>query len=223
VLGVLDKPALIPWAVNQAIDFIRPAIGPGVEHAESYLEEVYAQAKKEARRVRGVAADIGLQAHAILERYPECGPLPDGAVGSCVSGGIHWLQSSGVQFQARECVIYSRRHRFSGRFDGLAVVDGVLSLIDWKTSTGVYPEFRLQTAAYVAAYEEEHPGTRIEQRILIRLGKTDGAFDPHIYPRTSLRQDYNAFLAALRLHKRLREIEQEEKSLSRKRQKEGLT
>ena len=220
-LQVLDKPALIPWAINQTIELIRPAIQPYVEHSESYLEEVYSQARRAARTARGLAADIGTQAHSILERYPDCGTPPDGPVGRCVSGGIDWLQSHTVEFVEREYLIYSRRYRFSGRFDGLARVDGVLSLIDWKTSTGLYPEFRLQTAAYVHAYEEEHPDQRIEQRILIRLGKEDGVFDPHVFDRKSLRADFNAFLAALRLHNRLKTIKQEEKLTSRKARKEG--
>jgi hypothetical protein len=220
VLGVLDKPALIPWAINQTIDLIRPAIQPYVEHSESYLEEVYTQAKRAARTKRDVAADIGTLAHTILERYPDCGTIPDGDVGSCVAGGLAWLRTAEVQIEKRECPVYSRRHRFSGRFDGLARVNGSLSLFDWKTSTGVYPEYRLQLAAYVAALEEEDPSIHIEQRIVLHLSKEDGSFTPHIYPRASLRQDLNAFLAALRLHRRLKAIAQEEK-LSRKQSKDG--
>lgn len=219
-LGVLDKPALIPWAVNQAIEFIRPAISPGVEHAESYLEEVYARAKRASRTARGVAADIGTQAHAILERYPDCGIPPDGPVGCCVRGALDWIAGNEVEFVGRECLAYSRRHRYSGRFDGLVRVKGILSLIDYKTSKGIYPEYRLQTAAYVTAREEEIPAERIEQRIILHLGKEDGAFAAHIYPRDSLRQDFNAFLSALRLHNRLRAIQQEEK-LSQRKLKEG--
>lgn len=209
-LDALAKPALIPWAVNATLNFIRPAIQPGVEHAESYLEEVYSQAKREFRNVKRDAADVGTQAHAILERYPDCGTPPDGPVGRCVSGGINWLNSHQVEWLHRECPIYSRRHRYSGRFDGLVRVDGVLSLIDWKTSNGIYPEYRFQTAAYTAAYEEEHPDIQIEQRILIRLGKEDGVFEPHVYPRSSLRKDFNAFLSALKIYQRMREIEKEE-------------
>jgi hypothetical protein len=220
-LGVLDKPALIPWALNQAVEFLRSAISPGVEHAESYLEEVYAQSKRAARTKRDLAANVGTLAHTILERYPDCGTIPDGHVGSCVTGGLAWLRTSDVQIEMRECPVYSRRHRFSGRFDGLARVNGSLSLFDWKTSTGVYPEYRLQLAAYVAAFEEEHPSERIEQRIVLHLGKEDGSFTPHIYTRASLRQDFGAFLAALRLYTRLKAIAQEEKDLSRKAKKDG--
>lgn len=221
-LQSIDKPALVPWAIGQAIDFIRPAIAPGVEHAESYLEEVYAQARKESGRVRRTAADVGTQVHAILERYPiDFSLLEPGPVRNGVTAGNDWLSAHNIEWVVKESPIYSRRYRYSGRLDGIARVDGILSLVDWKTSKGFYAEYRLQTAAYCRAYEEEHPSERIEQRILIRLGKEDGVFDPHIYPRASLRQDFNAFLAALRLHNRLKAIKQEEK-LSRKREQEDL-
>lgn len=214
VLGVVDKSyALIPWAINQTIGVIRPAISPGVEHAESYLEEVYAQAKKESGRVKREAADIGTRAHEFLERYPiVLPPAEDGPVRNCVLAGLEWLNSREISWLHREKPIYSRRHRYSGRLDGIATVDGVVSLVDWKSSKGVYPEFRLQTAAYVHAYEEEFLDQRIEQRILIRLGKDDGAFEPHVYGRDSLRQDFQGFLGALTLYKRLQSIEKEKRN-----------
>jgi hypothetical protein len=208
-LESLAKPALIPWAVNCAINFVRPAIAPGIEHAESYLEEVYAQAKKEATRIKRAAADVGTEAHRIIESNESF--EPGTLVGNCVSAARQWLGSKEIHWLYRERPIYSRRYRFSGRFDGLALVDGVLSLIDWKSSKGIYAEYRFQTAAYVHAYEEEFPESRIEQRILIRLGKEDGAFDPRIYPRKSLRKDFSAFLGILKAHTRLKEIEKEDK------------
>lgn len=212
VLGIIHKPALLPWAVNNTVELIRASIGSGVEHSESFLEEVYAQAKKESGRIKQAAADIGTQAHELLEHYPEsANPPDDGPVRNCYDAGVSWLTSHQIQWVVKECPVYSRRYRYSGRLDGIAYIDGVLSLVDWKSSKGVYPEFRLQTAAYVKAYEEEHPSEVIQQRILIRLGKEDGAFDPHVYPRNTLRKDFCAFLGAKRLYDQLKHIEKEEK------------
>jgi hypothetical protein len=213
-LDALAKPALVPWAVNQTIAFIRPAIEPGVEHAESYLEEVYAQAKREFRKVKQSAADIGTQAHNVLEQYvdshSQVSDALDLRVANCVRAGIDWINAHEVTWLYRERPIYSRRFRYSGRLDGVARVDGVLSVVDWKSSNRIYPEYRLQTAAYSHAIEEEFPELQIEQRILIRLGKEDGVFEPHVYPRKSLRKDFAAFLAALKIYQRMREIEKEE-------------
>jgi hypothetical protein len=205
--------------VNQAIDLIRPAISPGVEHAESYLEEVYAQARKEHTRRRSEAAQAGTVVHGVLSGENPCGDTGELlGVTAKIATGQAWLKENNVAFRSIERPIYSRRHRYSGRLDGIADLSGVLTLLDWKTGKGVYPEFRFQTAAYVHAYEEEFPSETIQQRICLHL--QEDKVTPHIYTRDSLRQDFNAFLAALRLHRRLKLIQQEEK-LSRKREKEG--
>lgn len=46
-------------------------------------------------------------------------------------------------------------YRYSGTFDILAEIDGVFSLIDIKTATEIYDDYRLQTSAYFYALNEE--------------------------------------------------------------------
>mgnify|MGYP003393637004 FL=1 len=50
--------------------------------------------------------------------------------------------------------IWSARHRYAGTLDAVAWVDGKFGVLDIKTSTGFYPEYNLQTAAYVSALQE---------------------------------------------------------------------
>ena len=50
--------------------------------------------------------------------------------------------------------IKSLRHRYAGTVDALATVDGKFGVLDIKTSTGFYPEYNLQTAAYMLALQE---------------------------------------------------------------------
>lgn len=50
--------------------------------------------------------------------------------------------------------VWSLRHRYAGTVDALATVDGKFGVLDIKTSTGFYPEYNLQTAAYVSALQE---------------------------------------------------------------------
>ncbi len=50
--------------------------------------------------------------------------------------------------------IWSIRHRYAGTVDAVATVDGKFGVLDIKTSTGFYPEYNLQTAAYVSALQE---------------------------------------------------------------------
>ena len=50
--------------------------------------------------------------------------------------------------------IWSLRHRYAGTVDALATIDGKFGVLDIKTSIGFYPEYNLQTAAYVSALQE---------------------------------------------------------------------
>ena len=50
--------------------------------------------------------------------------------------------------------IWSQTHRYSGTIDALASIDGKFGVLDIKTSAGFYPEYNLQTAAYVLALQE---------------------------------------------------------------------
>lgn len=50
--------------------------------------------------------------------------------------------------------IWSSRHRYAGTVDALAQINGKFGVLDIKTSTGIYPDYNLQTAAYVSALQE---------------------------------------------------------------------
>ncbi len=50
--------------------------------------------------------------------------------------------------------VWSSRHRYAGTVDALATINGKFGVLDIKTSTGFYPEYNLQTAAYVSALQE---------------------------------------------------------------------
>lgn len=50
--------------------------------------------------------------------------------------------------------LWSERHRYAGTIDALAMIRGRVGVLDIKTSTGFYPEYNLQTAAYVSAFQE---------------------------------------------------------------------
>jgi hypothetical protein len=211
ICGIIDKSAaLTQWASNSAVDQIEAAIKPDIPYTDVYLGSVLKTARFAHRSIKADAANVGSQAHSWLEAYFKHGltpePAEDERVRNCVHAALEWMGEHKVEKVEIEKRVYSRLHRFSGTLDKLAVVDGVLSLLDWKSSKALYPEYRLQTSAYVGAYEEENPEVSIRQRILIKLGKHDGEFEAHTYERSSQDSDYDTFLAALKLYNGLKEI-----------------
>lgn len=71
--------------------------------------------------------------------------------------------------------IWSKKDKYAGTADALAFIDGKFGVLDIKTSTGFYPDYNLQTAAYVAALQEDEMKKRaalpreIETRWILRI------------------------------------------------------
>jgi len=65
-------------------------------------------------------------------------------------------ETRGIVFHKEyvERQVKSLHHRYAGTVDALATVDGKFGVLDIKTSTGFYPEYNLQTAAYMLALQE---------------------------------------------------------------------
>ena len=70
---------------------------------------------------------------------------------------------------------YSKKHKFAGIIDSIATINKKLTLLDFKTSSGVYPEQHMQAGAYKLMYEEM-TGRKIEETIILHLNKKTGEF-----------------------------------------------
>lgn len=236
VCHIIDKSnILIPWAAKMVAEKLlatTPVIVVDGQDFVSLPREEYTKlvmaAKAAPKEKVEEAADIGHQAHAYIEGYIksvlgiiETAPESptDFKVLNCCNAALNWMGRHNVKWVKTECKIYSKKHRFAGTMDGLAYVDSCndplccphefknrLSLIDWKSSNYLHIEHIIQTAAYEAAYEEEH-GVDIEDRWVIRLGKTDGEFDPWHFEKSAFSDDYFSFLKALALYRAVQELE----------------
>ncbi|RMD60100.1 hypothetical protein D6833_10395 [Candidatus Parcubacteria bacterium] len=60
-----------------------------------------------------------------------------------------------------------RRYRYAGTADALVTIGGKFGVLDIKTSSGIFREFGLQTAAYLAALKEEFPS--LATRWILRI------------------------------------------------------
>lgn len=181
ILSILDKPALMPWAAKVATEYVLANYREGMSKAE--MKALCQKAKGEHTRRKETAGDYGAQVHdaceALLHGKPvEVSNIPEVQRG--ISAFQEWLGHYEVKPIDTECLVLSRIAFYAGKFDLLASVGGKLTLVDFKTSSGVYKEHKLQLGGYRYAWEEEH-NEPIEQLIVLHLDKQTGAMTPYVY------------------------------------------
>ena len=146
----------------------------GAMKKQSIMEWRKAVGEEEANRVSRAATGRGNRVHALAERYLKNEPIdwvremPDSVVmfRSLIPhmhriNNIHYIEQT----------MWSERIGLAGQVDLIAEWDGVLSVIDFKTSKKIklkedIPEYFAQCTAYSAMYEE-HVGVPIEQIVIV--------------------------------------------------------
>jgi len=151
------------------------------------LYRFYAEAPnfKEANTKKAKAADEGKYVHEIVESFIKRRQIivPEEYLG-IKKAFEDFLKNN--YFYSREEWLERKTvhplHRYAGTFDILGELNGHFSLIDIKTSSAIYEDYRLQTSAYVSALNEEgfirddkgrkFPLVReVEKRYILRLNQ----------------------------------------------------
>ena len=77
-----------------------------------------------------------------------------------------------------EMSLVSERHRYGGTIDVEGNCGGMLSLLDWKRTGGIYRETHIQVEAYRKLYEENYPERRLDGWLhVVRFSPTQGGFE----------------------------------------------
>ncbi|TSC71609.1 MAG: Uncharacterized protein G01um101470_539, partial [Parcubacteria group bacterium Gr01-1014_70] len=122
---------------------------------ENFFKEMDSYASVE--EVKNRSALEGSMVHGAIQNLltGEAADIPS-EIMPAVSAFQYFNQTRGIVFYKEyvERRIRSMRHRYAGTVDALATIDGKFGVLDIKTSTGFYPEYNLQTAAYVLALQE---------------------------------------------------------------------
>jgi len=206
VLRVMDKPALVGWAAKMATEYMGGVLEPGRAYSAPELNAFLTAAKSAHRDRSRAAADKGTEAHKWIQSdaYGQTLPMPeDPDVASSVNAYLEWKTQHDVEFVESELPFAHEELGFKGTLDCLAWVDSVFTLIDIKTSSGIYVEAYLQTAAYQKGVEPLiRSGQKIEQRIILHIPK-DGRAANAITLATDIEEDWQGFRACLNLKRYL--------------------
>jgi hypothetical protein len=151
----------------------------------------YKQGKegKDFRATTKAAADAGTIAHALIdadltgieidlkEQFPEATSAIVAKATRAYQNFLKWKQSMTLHVYKTETKYVSEEHQFGGCPDGLGTTIYGKSLLDWKSSKAVYPEYKIQLmGGYGILVDENEPDYHLESYDLIRFDKIQGAF-----------------------------------------------
>ena len=223
--GFLNKGALIQWAVDQSMDYIRERMEfdcDGVARlTEPDMETLLQEARMAHHRTKAEAAELGTIAHDHVEAFLRTGQEQDmsdqdARVANCYDLFRRWWDQAGLSVIQTELMVYHAPLGYAGQLDFLAAdAEGNPVLVDWKTSKAVYWNHSLQVVAYAKALREMRRGTVSAMRI-VRIGREDADFEVREIPRADWKRLGSLFEACIPLSDAMREGERDYRKTRRK-------
>lgn len=185
-----NKQALMYWAWNEGMD------------------------GRDFRQSRDKAADAGTIGHYLIDchvhnREPETKAFDPALLDlaeTCLLNFITWADMFAFHPLETEIHLVSEKHQYGATPDCVALVNGKLSLLDWKTGNGVYADHLIQLAAYKAAWEEVNSNRPLIGGFhLLRIGKEDASFHHHHW--AAIPEAWIAFQHLLELNRLKKKLE----------------
>lgn len=155
ITGLLNKPYLVKWANNLGLE--------GIDSSK-YTDE---------------AAAIGTLAHEMVQANligqtadtSMFSPLQVELAENSVLSFLEWKSRHTIVPIICEQPMVSDKLRFGGTVDCYCMLDGVPTLLDFKTGKAIYEEYFVQVSAYKALLEEAgHPVKRVQ---ILRIGRDE--------------------------------------------------
>lgn len=138
---------------------------------------------------RDAAADAGTIAHEMIDAHLHGGAFePDSYAPPLVKSAEHaflgfleWFERNKISLVESEVSMISEKYQFGGTFDAAmaGASNGGITMLDFKTSNGIYTEMLIQVAgAYTLLWEENRPGKPITSIDILRVSKPEQPDDP---------------------------------------------
>lgn len=155
ITGLLNKPFLITWANRLGLE--------GIDSSK-YTDE---------------AASIGTLAHAMVQADLQGEEMDTSnysksqidLASNSVLSFLEWKKQHDVKPIICEIPLVSDSMRFGGTVDCYCTMDGVPTLLDFKTGKAIYDEYFIQLSAYKALLEEN--GHAVNQCRILRIGRDE--------------------------------------------------
>lgn len=192
----LPKPAIPYWAAKCVAEYVVDN-ADGVDSLRTMgRESAIAALKQVPWTKRDEAAVRGTDVHALAEQIVHGAEVdvPEHLVGH-VEGYARFVDAFGLEPIVTEVPLANRAHWYAGKPDAIVRMGGEIWLLDWKTSSGVYGETALQTAAYARAdFYAPTPDDEIPMPHIDRIGVVHVTADgSQLYPLGDIDAAFKVF------------------------------
>lgn len=183
ILGILAKPALVPWANKLGLQ--------GID-VRSFVDD---------------KADIGTLAHAMVTDYligkdtdtSDYDAKQIAAAENSALSFFTWMKERPIETIDVETPLVSEAHCFGGTNDIYCTINGSHEIIDLKTGSGIYREALFQVAALKKLREEN--GYIVDKCRIINIPRSeDEAFIERICTNKELDDGWKIFLNCLSIY-----------------------
>ena len=222
-LGVINKPGLLYWSANSAVDYVLDKWKPGVAYDELYINDTCQTARKAHVAKKDKAATKGSLVHdwiheyikymiAIRQRHNDTIPEPPKAMTNKelqekANSIIRWFKETNFSPHFTERKVLSLKHWIAGTLDTEGMMGQWPTIIDFKNSSGIYPEMKLQLSCYISCRYEESQITYPSSWI-VRIGD-EGEIETYEMPWKEVQAHFEAFLHAKALYEHLQAMNKE--------------
>ncbi|MBE3126178.1 MAG: hypothetical protein IMZ57_11050 [Acidobacteria bacterium] len=187
ILGVLSKPALVPWANRMGLQGIDTTKYVDALAAVGTAAHAACIADLRGEDVDAVFKPLGADTRTLAE--------------NCYLSFCSWLKNHIVEPIALELPLVSEKYGYGGTLDILARVDGRIEIVDLKTGKAIYPDYFRQVAGYWnLVIENGIVSDPIDQFRILNIPRAETeAFDEKI--KASLRTQWDIFVRCLDVYK----------------------
>jgi len=192
ILRVLDKPALVKWAWSLG--------NAGIE-VESYRDDL---------------AGVGRLVHAMILQHfdasrkfneAEYSPIDHDRASNSFIKFLDWEKTHGPVPALIETPLVSEQFLFGGTPDFYGTVNGVKTLVDYKSGKGVYQEAYYQMAAYLHLLKFGHAldgqaplDLDVEQVIILNIGRSEKEDTQEVVIRRPMEDEWRIFQACREIY-----------------------
>lgn len=207
--SIIAKPALIQWAADMAIDYLKNHSYPLDRGLCSYEPIILEEARTAHTKLKEKAGDKGTDIHALVEEYIKrmisdmggnANELND-PIDPMLKTFIRWAVDNKVQFLESEKQVYSEKWWTAGTADFTCIINNQRFVGDLKTMKQMWDRVPFfQVAGYmkmlVEMGEEKYDGA-----IIVNISKENKLTEYRSY---DFEADIKSFEAALQLYRTIK-------------------